>query len=119
MGLLAVIGPSMNDQSAPLSRSSRSRWKALFSSQNLKIWCSCWMKSTWLGTGSNTGGVPRLEFHHKAFVDLALALVVHDPDRTHFLRVGDVGAAVRLQIQPYDLDHPNLLDLLRPQADLG
>src|SRR3972149_8017793 len=119
MGLLAVIGPSMKAQIGALSRSSRSLWKARFSSQKLRIWCSCWMKSTWLGTGSNTGGPPRLEFHHQAFVDLALALVVHDADRTHFPRVGDVGATVRLQIQPHDFDHPNLLDSLRQQVDLG
>src|SRR3990172_3265845 len=119
MGLLAVIGPSMKDKIGALSRSSRSLWKARFSSQKLRIWCSCWMKSIWLGTGSNTGGFPRLEFHDQTFIDLALALVVHDADRTHFPRVGDVGATVRLQIQPHDLDHPDLLDSLRQQVDLG
>ena len=37
-------------------------------------------------------------------VDAPLALVAHDPDPAHLRRIGDVRAAVRLQIEADDVD---------------
>src|SRR5258706_16065446 len=41
-------------------------------------------------------------------IDLALALVIHDPDAADLAGVGHVGAAVGLQVEPHDLDDAHL-----------
>ena len=48
-----------------------------------------------------------------------LRLVAGDPDATDLARVGDVRPAVGLEVEPDDLDRPDLLDPLGQQVDLG
>src|SRR4249919_1287501 len=52
-------------------------------------------------------------------VDPTLGLVARDADAADLARVGDVGPTVRLEIEPHDLDRPDLLDAGRQEVDLG
>src|SRR5205823_5088162 len=50
---------------------------------------------------------------------LALALDLDDLDPADLAGRGDVGAAVRLLVQAYDVDDPDLLDLRRHEVGRG
>src|SRR4051812_15675712 len=50
------------------------------------------------------------QFDADALVDAALGLVAGDLDATDFAGVGDVRPAIGLQVEPDDLDRPDLLD---------
>ena len=68
------------------------------------------------------GGLLRrriLERDADALVDAALALVAGDPDRPDLAGVRHVGPAIGLEVEPDDLDGPDLLDPLGQQVDLG
>ena len=54
-----------------------------------------------------------------SFVYATLALVVNDTESAYFTGVGDVGAAIGLQIKADDLDGANLGDRGRYQVNLG
>src|SRR5262245_25138209 len=66
-------------------------------------------------------GVPALgrrELDADALVDPALRFVAGHPDRPDLAGVRDVGPAVGLEVEPDDLDRPDLLDPGREQVDL-
>ena len=52
------------------------------------------------------------ELDPDALVDAALQFVARDPDPADLAGVGNVGAAVGLEVEAHDLDGPDLLDAL-------
>src|SRR5436190_22200783 len=65
------------------------------------------------------GGRRFIEGDPDPLVDPAFALVARDADPPDLAGVGDVCPAVGLEVEPVDLDRPDLLDPLGQQVDLG
>src|SRR5438477_8140705 len=69
-------------------------------------------------TASGSPGDGFDELDPDALVDATLRLVADDLDPADLSGVGDVGPAIGLEIQPDDLDRPDLGDARREEVDL-
>src|SRR5690606_6303767 len=72
-----------------------------------------------LSSGRGAGRALGLNLQVDSLVDFTLAFVIHHSQPPDLRRVVDMRAAVRLEVQPFDLDDTDFFDALGQQVDLG